>query len=150
MTPDPRAALAVLTAALERHLEACASKHGDDDPAVIVAADALADAFDVYDEALLDTYGEVTPLEIYDGEGIDEFEDELDDDDEDEDDEDEDDEDDDEDEDDEDEDEDEDDDDEGDDDDEDEESDDFDEDDLDPDPDDDFDDHLEDDENLSR
>ena len=140
MSPDPRAALAVLTAALERHLEACASKHGDDDPAVIVAADALADAFDAYDEALLDTYGEVTPLEIYDGEAIDEFEDEdeLDDDEDDEDDDD-----------DEEEDEDEND---GDDDedDEDDESDDFDEDDLDPDPDDDFDDHLEDDDALSR
>ena len=133
MTPDPRAALAVLTAALERHLEACASKHGDDDPAVIVAADALADAFDAYDEALLDTYGEVTPLEIYDGEGIDEFEDELDEDDDEEDD-----------------DEDEDDDEEDDDEDDDNEDDDFDEDDLDPDPDDDFDDHLEDDDSLSR
>ncbi|KAB7742954.1 DNA primase [Nostocoides sp. F2B08] len=129
MSPDPRAALAVLTAALERHLEACASKHGDDDPAIIVAADALADAFDAYDEALLDTYGEVTPLEIYDGEGIDEFEDEdeLDDDDEDDEDDEDDDEDDDSD-----------------------ESEDFDEDDLDPDPDDDFDDHLEDDDTLSR
>ena len=130
MNPDPRAALAVLTAALERHLEACASKHGDDDPAVIVAADALADAFDAYDEALLDAYGEVTPLEIYDGEGIDEFEDEDELDDGDEDDGDDDDDDDDE--------------DDADDDDE------FDEDDLDPDPDDDFDDHLEDDDTLSR
>ena len=76
MSADPRAALAVFTAALERHLEACAYKHGEDDPAVITAADALADAFDAYDEALLEAYGEVTPLEIYDGEGIDEFEDE--------------------------------------------------------------------------
>lgn len=135
-TPDPRAALAVLTAALERHLEACASKHGDDDPAVIVAADALADAFDAYDEALLDAYGEVTPLEIYDGEGIDEFEDELEDDEDDDDDEDADEEDD--------------EDDEDDDDEDDDEGDDFDEDDLDPDPDDDFDDHLEDDDSLSR
>ena len=75
MSADPRAALAVFTAALERHLEACASKHGDDDPAVITAADALAVAFDAYDEALLDTFGEVTPLEIYDGESIDEFDD---------------------------------------------------------------------------
>ena len=75
MTADPRAALAVLTAALERHLEACASKHGEDDPAVITAADALADAFDTYDEALLDAYGEVTPLEIYDGDSIEDFDD---------------------------------------------------------------------------
>lgn len=76
MSADPRAALAVFIAALERHLEACAYKHGEDDPAVITAADALADAFDTYDEALLDSYGEVTPLEIYDGESLDEFEDE--------------------------------------------------------------------------
>lgn len=78
MSADPRAALAVFIAALERHLEACAYKHGEDDPAVITAADALADAFDTYDEALLQAYGEVTPLEIYDGESIDEFGDEED------------------------------------------------------------------------
>ena len=131
MSADPRAALAVLTAALERHLEACASKHGEDDPAVITAADALADAFDTYDEALLETYGEVTPLEIYDGDGIDDFGDSDDDDDDDDDDEDDDEDDDGEDED-------------------DGEVDDFDEDDLDPDPEDDFDDHIEGDESLTR
>ena len=76
MSADPRAALAVFIAALERHLEACAYKHGEDDPAVITAADALADAFDTYDEALLQAFGEVTPLEIYDGESIEEFADE--------------------------------------------------------------------------
>ena len=73
MSADPRAALAVFIAALERHLEACAYKHGDDDPAVITAADALADAFDTYDETLLQAFGEVTPLEVYDGESSDEF-----------------------------------------------------------------------------
>lgn len=78
MSADPRAALAVFIAALERHLEACAYKHGEDDPAVITAADALADAFDTYDEALLEAYGEVTPLEIYDGDGGDDIEDDED------------------------------------------------------------------------
>lgn len=86
MSVDPRAALAVFTAALERHLEACSSKHGDDDPAVITAADALVEAFYAYDDALLDTFGEVTPLEVYDGDDIDDFEDEDDDDDDDDDD----------------------------------------------------------------
>ena len=43
---------------------------------MITAADALADAFDTYDEALLQAFGEVTPLEIYDGDSIEEFEDE--------------------------------------------------------------------------
>lgn len=126
MTADPRAALVAFTTALERHLEACASKHGEDDPAVITAADALADAFDAYDEALLDAYGEVTPLEIYDGESIEDFDGDDEDDDEEDDDED--------------------------DDDEDEDGDaveDFDEDDLDPDPEDDFDDHIEGDESLT-
>lgn len=73
MSADPRAALAVFTAALERHLEACASKHGEIDPAVVSAADALADAFDAYDEALLEAFGEVTPLEIYEGDDADDF-----------------------------------------------------------------------------
>lgn len=121
MSADPRAALAVFTAALERHLEACASKHGEEDPAVITAADALADAFDAYDDALLEAFGEVTPLEIYDG--SDDFDDDTDDDfddDEDLDDDDLDDEDD------------------------------FDETDLDPDPDDDFDAHVEGDDALER
>ena len=134
MSADPRAALAVFTAVLERHLEACASKHGEDDPAVLTAADALADAFDAYDEALLDTFGEVTPLEIYDGDGIEDFEDEDDSYEDDSDDDD-----------------DRDDDDSDDDDDHDtDEDDDFDEDDLDPDPADDFDEHLDADDTLRR
>jgi hypothetical protein len=80
MNADPRAALANLTASLERHLEASASRRGENDPTVVAAYQAVADAFDLYDDALLEAYGEVTPLEIYSGD--DEGDDEEDEDDE--------------------------------------------------------------------
>ena len=67
MTADPRGALAALVTAFERHLEASASKRAEDDPTVIAAYDDLADAFAAYDEALLQAYGEMTPLDVYDG-----------------------------------------------------------------------------------
>ena len=66
MTSDPRAALATLISALERHLEAAASKRGEEDPTVLAAYEDVADAFEAYDEALLTTYGEMTPLDLYD------------------------------------------------------------------------------------
>jgi len=68
MTADPRAALANLTATLERHLEASAQRRGENDPTVVAAYQDVADAFEAYDDALLEAYGEVTPLEIYSGE----------------------------------------------------------------------------------
>jgi hypothetical protein len=76
MNVDPRAALATLTASLERHLEASASRTGENDPTVVAAYQAVADAFDLYDDALLEAYGEVTPLEIYSGDEGDDDEDE--------------------------------------------------------------------------
>jgi hypothetical protein len=84
MTADPRGALANLMTAFERHLEASASKRGEEDPTVIAAYDDLADAFATYDDALLQAYGEMTPLDIYDGdddedEGDDEEDDDTDD-----------------------------------------------------------------------
>jgi hypothetical protein len=66
MTADPRTALVTLVSALERHLEASAAKRGEDDPAVIAAYEDVADAFEAYDEALLTSFGEMTPLELYD------------------------------------------------------------------------------------
>ena len=75
MTADPRAALAILTASLERHLEASASRRGENDPAVVAAYQDVAEAFDAYDDALLEAYGEVTPLEIYSGDDEDEDDD---------------------------------------------------------------------------
>jgi hypothetical protein len=79
MTADPRAALAILTASLERHLEASASRRGENDPAVVAAYQDVAEAFDAYDDALLEAYGEVTPLEIYGGDDDDDDDDEDDD-----------------------------------------------------------------------
>ena len=38
------------------------ARHGDDDPAVDDAYDVLADAFEVYDDALGTVYGEATPF----------------------------------------------------------------------------------------
>ena len=75
MTADPRGALAALMTAFERHLEASASKRGEEDPTVIAAYDDLADAFLAYDDALLQAYGEMTPLEVYDGDDEDELDD---------------------------------------------------------------------------
>ena len=80
MTVDPRAALAALTASLERHLEASASRRGENDPTVVAAYQAVAEAFDLYDDALLEAYGEVTPLEIYSGDDEEEDDDDEDDD----------------------------------------------------------------------
>ena len=82
MKADPRAALAILTASLERHLEASASRRGENDPTVVAAYQAVAEAFDLYDDALLEAYGEVTPLEIYSGDDGDDDGDEDDEDDE--------------------------------------------------------------------
>lgn len=65
MTSDPRAALSTFIAALETHLELSAVRRGDNDPAVITAYNKVADAFVAYDDALLDAFGEVTPLDVY-------------------------------------------------------------------------------------
>ena len=90
MNADPRAALEALTLAFERHLEACSARRGDDDPAVIAASDALADAFETYDDALLNAFNEMTPLVLLDDDDFDDddfddddFDDDFDDEDED-------------------------------------------------------------------
>ena len=82
MTVDPRAALDRLVAALEAHYAAVVSKSDDDDPAVDDAYDVLADAFEVYDDALGTVHGEATPFYL----GEDDDEDDEDDEDDDEDD----------------------------------------------------------------
>lgn len=66
MTPDPRAALARLVAALEDHLAAAANRRGEADPVVADAYQRAADAFEVYEEAIYDAYDEVTPFVLYD------------------------------------------------------------------------------------
>ena len=67
MSTDPRAALNRLVAALERHLEASSTRRGEDDPAVVAAYDDVGDAFEAYDAALYDAFGEMTPLVVYGG-----------------------------------------------------------------------------------
>ncbi|MFB9732705.1 hypothetical protein [Ornithinimicrobium kibberense] len=86
MTLDPRAALSSFVAALETHLETAAVSRGEDDPAVVEAYERVAEAFAAYDDALMDAYGEVTPLEVYDEELVDDEDDDDEDDDDEEDD----------------------------------------------------------------
>jgi len=66
MTTEPRAALDRLIAALEAHLHAASNRQGEADPSVVAAYQTLADAFESYDEALYDTFDEVTPFVLYD------------------------------------------------------------------------------------
>ncbi|ACZ22023.1 hypothetical protein Sked_21010 [Sanguibacter keddieii DSM 10542] len=66
MTVDPRAALDRLVAALEAHHGAVSSARGDQDASVDDAYDVLADAFDVYDEAIGNSYGEALPFVLAD------------------------------------------------------------------------------------
>ena len=75
MSIDPRVALQSLTAALEEHLAAASTRRGDGDPSVEAAFFAVADAFEVYEDALYEAYNEVTPLQVFDDEEEDEDED---------------------------------------------------------------------------
>ena len=68
MTVDPRAALDRFVAALEAHYHAVATRRGEDDPAVDDAYDVLADAFEVYDDALATVHGEATPFYLVEDE----------------------------------------------------------------------------------
>ncbi|WP_077488466.1 hypothetical protein [Sinomonas mesophila] len=68
MSIDPRVALGSLTAALEEHLIAAASRRSDEDPAVEAAFFAVADAFESYADALYDAYGEDLPIDLVDSE----------------------------------------------------------------------------------
>ena len=78
MPTDPRAALTALVTALERHLEAAGARHGENDPVVLSAYRAVADAFEDYDDALLDAFDEVTPLEVFHGDEDEDFDEEFD------------------------------------------------------------------------
>lgn len=72
MSTEPRAALNALVNALERHLEMAADRRRKDDPAMVAAYQQIANAFVDYDDALLDAYNEVTPLDVYSDDGEDE------------------------------------------------------------------------------
>lgn len=75
MAIDPRAALDRLIAALEAHYSAVATRQSEDDPRVDDAYDVLADAFEVYDEALGTVHGEATPFYLADEDDEDDDED---------------------------------------------------------------------------
>lgn len=62
MSSNAREALRHLTAAFEAHLEAVASRRSPTDAAVDDAFDALAEAFEAYEDALDSAYGESLPL----------------------------------------------------------------------------------------
>ncbi|PRZ03426.1 hypothetical protein BCE75_11325 [Isoptericola sp. CG 20/1183] len=66
MTADPRAALDRFVAALEGHYHAVSSRRSEEDPAVDDAYEVLADAFEVYEDALAQVYTEVTPFYLDD------------------------------------------------------------------------------------
>ncbi|HMO10120.1 MAG TPA: primosomal protein [Actinotalea sp.] len=76
MTVDPRAALDRFLAALEAHHHAVSTKRADDDPTVDDAYDVLADAFEVYDDAMLRVHGESLPFFLADDDSDDDDSDE--------------------------------------------------------------------------
>jgi len=71
MTADPRAALDRLIAALEAHFDAVANRRSEDDPRIDDTYDLLADAFEVYDNALAQTYNELLPFALDDADDLD-------------------------------------------------------------------------------
>ncbi len=83
MESDSREALRILTTAFEVHLDAIASRRGPEDAAVDDAYDALAEAYERYEEALDDEYGESAPFIVDESDADDDFADEDDDEDDD-------------------------------------------------------------------
>ena len=81
MSTNAREALRHLTAALEAHLEAVESRRSPEDAAVDDAFDAVAEAFERYEDELDASYGEALPIVL--DEGDEAFGDDEDDDDED-------------------------------------------------------------------
>ncbi|GAA4793756.1 hypothetical protein [Rothia endophytica] len=65
MSNDPRAELALLTSALEEHLAAITNSRGEQDATIENAYVAIANAFERYEEALFETFEEITPLEVF-------------------------------------------------------------------------------------
>lgn len=82
MSTQPREALRHLTAALEAHLEAVASRRSADDATVDDAFDAVAEAFERYEDELDAAFGEALPIVLDDdiAEAFDDLEDGADDD----------------------------------------------------------------------
>lgn len=83
MANETQAAFDRLIFALQEFDAAAISARDPEDPSVVAAADALADAYTVYDDALYTQYGVETPLDTYDYDDHDDDFDESDDDDDD-------------------------------------------------------------------
>lgn len=66
MSTQPREALRHLTAALEAHLEAVESRRSSEDAAVDDAFDAVAEAFERYEDELDAGFGESLPIVLDD------------------------------------------------------------------------------------
>ncbi len=81
MTVEPRAALDRFVAALEAHFHAVSTRRTDDDPAVDDAYDVLADAFEVYEDALARVFSETMPVGLLDDDDEDDEDEDLDEDD---------------------------------------------------------------------
>lgn len=64
MHEEPTAALQKLVSALERHLDACATKRDGSDEALNRSYQDLEDAFLSYEESLQQSYGEYLPFEL--------------------------------------------------------------------------------------
>jgi len=62
MSANAREALLLLTAALERHLDAIENRRSPEDAMVDDAYEALAEAFERYEDALDVEYGEGLPM----------------------------------------------------------------------------------------
>ena len=63
MSPEVHTAAERFKSAIDRHLEACAAKQGEQDPGVLAAYDELREAAETYEDVLYDAYDEVTPFE---------------------------------------------------------------------------------------
>ncbi|MGV4349069.1 DNA primase [Trueperella pyogenes] len=81
MANDTQAAFDRLIFALQEFNAAATAAHDPEEPSVLAAADALADAYTVYDDAIYTQYGVDTPLDTYDYEDYeeDDLDDEFDD-----------------------------------------------------------------------
>ena len=77
MANETQVAFDRLIFAFQEFNAAAVSAHDPDDPSVIAAADALADAYTLYDDAIYTQYGVETPLDTYD-EDFDDDDDDLD------------------------------------------------------------------------
>ena len=66
MSLEPHVALEDFLSAVREHYAAAAHRTSDTDPRVEASYMALADAFELYEDALYTAFDEVTPFELFD------------------------------------------------------------------------------------